>query len=132
MLEQVEQKRSRLGDAATIVVKYRVNGKELREWRWPASARTRTTSTGCKRSAAGHGVLGVAGGRFLSLSARTIWLTIVSFLDTAKTGIKVFIPLPGRVASQMRDLTLGAFPSVSANQCTFVNCQAGSGCASLA
>ena len=35
MLEQVEQNRSRPGDAATIVVKYRVNGKELREWRWP-------------------------------------------------------------------------------------------------
>ena len=35
MLEQVEQKRSRLGDTAAIVVKYRVNGKELREWRWP-------------------------------------------------------------------------------------------------
>ena len=35
MLEQVEKKRAALGESATIVVKYRVNGKELREWRWP-------------------------------------------------------------------------------------------------
>ena len=35
MLEQVEQKRSALGDQATIVVKYRINGKEPLEWRWP-------------------------------------------------------------------------------------------------
>ena len=27
--------RARLGEQATIVMKYRVNGKELREWRWP-------------------------------------------------------------------------------------------------
>ena len=35
MLEQAEQKRAAAGDQATIVLKYRVNGKELREWRWP-------------------------------------------------------------------------------------------------
>jgi hypothetical protein len=35
MLEQVEQKRSALGEHATIVVQYRVNGKEPQEWRWP-------------------------------------------------------------------------------------------------
>ena len=35
MLEQVEQKRARLGEQATIVMKYRVNGKEMQEWRWP-------------------------------------------------------------------------------------------------
>ncbi len=34
MLEQAEQKRFDLGDRATIVVKYRVNGKEPLEWRW--------------------------------------------------------------------------------------------------
>jgi hypothetical protein len=37
MLQQVEQKRARLGDRSTIVMKYRVNGKELREWHWPPS-----------------------------------------------------------------------------------------------
>ncbi|MDQ6707574.1 MAG: SurA N-terminal domain-containing protein [Acidobacteriota bacterium] len=35
MLRQVEEKRAALGDKATVVMKYRVNGKELREWRWP-------------------------------------------------------------------------------------------------
>jgi hypothetical protein len=35
MLEQVEEKRAKLGETATIEVEYRVNGKELREWRWP-------------------------------------------------------------------------------------------------
>ena len=35
MLEQVEEKRAGLGESATIVVEYRVNGKEPREWRWP-------------------------------------------------------------------------------------------------
>ena len=35
MLEQVERKRAKLGDETTIVMKYRVNGKEVREWRWP-------------------------------------------------------------------------------------------------
>ena len=35
MLEQVEQRRARLGERASVVVKYRVNGKEVREWRWP-------------------------------------------------------------------------------------------------
>ena len=35
MLEQVEQKRSQPGEQSSIVVKYRVNGKEPREWRWP-------------------------------------------------------------------------------------------------
>ena len=35
MLEQVEQKRARLGEQASIVMKYRVNGKDVQEWRWP-------------------------------------------------------------------------------------------------
>lgn len=35
MLEQVEEKRAKLGEQATIVMTYRVNGKESREWRWP-------------------------------------------------------------------------------------------------
>ncbi len=35
MLQQLEEKRARVGDQATIVMKYRVNGKEPREWRWP-------------------------------------------------------------------------------------------------
>jgi hypothetical protein len=35
MLEQVEQKWFKASERATIVVKYRVNGKEPREWRWP-------------------------------------------------------------------------------------------------
>ena len=35
MLQQVEEKRARLGERATIVMKYRVNGKEEQEWRWP-------------------------------------------------------------------------------------------------
>ena len=35
MLRQVEEKRSQQGDKATIVMRYRVNGKELREWKWP-------------------------------------------------------------------------------------------------
>jgi hypothetical protein len=38
MLEQVEQKRAALGDHARIFMKYRVNGKELREWRWPQAS----------------------------------------------------------------------------------------------
>jgi hypothetical protein len=38
MLEQVEEKRAALGENATIVMKYRVNGKELREWRWPEAS----------------------------------------------------------------------------------------------
>jgi len=37
MLQQVEQKRAALGDTATIVMKYRVNGKQPQEWRWPPS-----------------------------------------------------------------------------------------------
>ena len=35
MLEQVEEKRAPLGEQTTIVMTYRVNGKETREWRWP-------------------------------------------------------------------------------------------------
>ena len=35
MFRQVEEKRSKLGERATIVMKYRVNGKEAQEWRWP-------------------------------------------------------------------------------------------------
>ncbi len=35
MLQQVEEKRAKLGDKAAIVMKYRVNGKEPREWHWP-------------------------------------------------------------------------------------------------
>src|SRR2546421_12867360 len=35
MLRQVEEKQSKLGEQATIVMKYRVNGKEPQEWRWP-------------------------------------------------------------------------------------------------
>ena len=37
MLQQVEEKRAAFGDHATISMKYRVNGKELREWQWPPS-----------------------------------------------------------------------------------------------
>ncbi len=37
MLQQVEEKRAKAGDRSTIVMKYRVNGKEPREWRWPPS-----------------------------------------------------------------------------------------------
>ena len=35
MLKQVEEKRAKLGETATIVMKYRVNGKEQQEWHWP-------------------------------------------------------------------------------------------------
>jgi len=35
MFRQVEEKRAQLGEHATIVMKYRVNGKEEQEWRWP-------------------------------------------------------------------------------------------------
>lgn len=38
MLEQVEEKRAALGDKAKIVMRYQVNGKELREWRWPEAS----------------------------------------------------------------------------------------------
>jgi len=31
----VEEKRAKLGEQARIVMKYRVNGKEEQEWRWP-------------------------------------------------------------------------------------------------
>jgi hypothetical protein len=37
MLQQVEERRAALGDQTSIIMKYRVNGKELREWRWPPS-----------------------------------------------------------------------------------------------
>ena len=35
MFQQVEEKRAKLGEQARIVMKYRVNGKEEQEWRWP-------------------------------------------------------------------------------------------------
>jgi hypothetical protein len=35
MAKQVEEKRAALGEKATIVMTYRVNGTEPREWRWP-------------------------------------------------------------------------------------------------
>ena len=35
MLKQVEERRAKLGESATIVMKYRVNGKEQQEWHWP-------------------------------------------------------------------------------------------------
>jgi hypothetical protein len=35
MLQQVEEKRSALGEGAVITMTYRVNGKEPREWHWP-------------------------------------------------------------------------------------------------
>ena len=38
MFEQEEEKRAKLGDKATIVMKYRVNGTELHEWDWPPTA----------------------------------------------------------------------------------------------
>lgn len=37
MLEQVEQNRVALGDKANVSVKYRVNGKEPRDWHWPGN-----------------------------------------------------------------------------------------------
>ena len=37
MLQQVEEKRARLGDKATVVMTSRVNGRALEVWRWPAS-----------------------------------------------------------------------------------------------
>jgi hypothetical protein len=37
MLQQVEEKRAAFGDKATIVMKYRVNGKEPQVWHWPPS-----------------------------------------------------------------------------------------------
>jgi hypothetical protein len=38
MLQQVEEKRAALGDKAMVTMKYRVNGKEPREWHWPGGA----------------------------------------------------------------------------------------------
>lgn len=38
MLQQVEEKRSAQGEKASVEMKYRVNGKELRVWHWPADA----------------------------------------------------------------------------------------------
>jgi hypothetical protein len=38
MLQQAEEKHTAQDDRASIVVKYRVNGKEPREWRWPPAA----------------------------------------------------------------------------------------------
>jgi hypothetical protein len=37
MLQQAEEKHAVQGDHTTIVMKYRVNGKEPQEWRWPES-----------------------------------------------------------------------------------------------
>lgn len=37
MLQQVEQKRGALGEKASVVVEYRVNGKAPEVWRWPSS-----------------------------------------------------------------------------------------------
>ena len=37
MLQQAEQKHLQPGDQATIVMRYKVNGKEMPEWRWPPS-----------------------------------------------------------------------------------------------
>jgi len=37
MLQQAEEKHAALGEKATIVMKYRVNGKESQEWHWPPS-----------------------------------------------------------------------------------------------
>jgi hypothetical protein len=37
MFEQAEEKHATLGDKTTIVMKYRVNGKEPREWDWPTT-----------------------------------------------------------------------------------------------
>ncbi len=38
MLQQVEEKRAALGDKASIVMEYRVNGKAPQIWRWPPSS----------------------------------------------------------------------------------------------
>jgi hypothetical protein len=35
MLQQAEEKHAARGDQTTIVVNYRVNGKDPREWHWP-------------------------------------------------------------------------------------------------
>src|SRR5947209_4809326 len=35
MLKQVEERRSARGEKSTIVMLYRVNGKEPKEWDWP-------------------------------------------------------------------------------------------------
>src|ERR1700760_711680 len=37
MLQQVEEKQAALGDKASIVMNYRVNGKDPQVWRWPSS-----------------------------------------------------------------------------------------------
>lgn len=37
MLAQAETKHEKQGDKTTILMKYRVNGKDLRIWRWPES-----------------------------------------------------------------------------------------------
>ena len=39
MFQQVEEKRAALGEKATIVMTYRVNGKEPQEWHWPPTVR---------------------------------------------------------------------------------------------
>jgi hypothetical protein len=38
MLQQVEERRAAPGDRTSIVMQYRVNGKEPREWRWPPAS----------------------------------------------------------------------------------------------
>jgi hypothetical protein len=35
MLQQVEEKKAILDDKAAVTLRYRVNGKDLREWHWP-------------------------------------------------------------------------------------------------
>ena len=37
MLQQEEEKRAKLGDRASVVMKYRVDGKAPQEWDWPAA-----------------------------------------------------------------------------------------------
>ena len=37
MFQQVEEKRAAVGDRASVIMRYRVNGKEVREWHWPST-----------------------------------------------------------------------------------------------
>jgi hypothetical protein len=41
MLRQVEEKRAQMGEQTRIVMRYRVNGKEPREWDWPETPEQR-------------------------------------------------------------------------------------------
>jgi hypothetical protein len=38
MLQQVEEKRAKLGEKASVVMEYRVNGKDPKTWRWPSTS----------------------------------------------------------------------------------------------